>query len=96
VLEVSGDSVNRFEGFREEGSHRGSSSTMACEGGGAPPAASRSGGGGRRLKDRGASWTRGGSCGGNTIVRGSRPSERCPYRRTTTACFGLSLRWTAA
>jgi hypothetical protein len=33
-LEVSGDSVNQFEGFSEEGAHRGSSSMMALSGGG--------------------------------------------------------------
>jgi hypothetical protein len=54
-LEVSGDSVNRFEGFREEGAHRGLSSTTTCEGGGALPVVGRRGGGGRRLEDRGAS-----------------------------------------
>jgi hypothetical protein len=84
-LEVSSDLVNRFEGFREEGAHRGSSSTTACGGGGAPSAAGRRGGGGHRLKDYGASWTWGSSCGGDTRVGGGRPSERHPYRQMTMA-----------
>jgi hypothetical protein len=71
-LEVGGDSVNRFEGFGEEGAHRGSSSTTSREGGGAPPTVGQRGSGGCRLRDRGASWTWGGSCGGDTRVGGGR------------------------
>jgi hypothetical protein len=88
--------VNRFEGVEEEGAHRGSSSMTAREGGGAPLMAGRRGGGGCRLRYHGASWSWGGSCGADTRVGGGRPSERYPYRQTTTACFGLGLWWMVA
>jgi hypothetical protein len=69
-LEVGGDSVNRFEGFGEEGAHCRSSSTTVREGGEAPPTVGQRGGGGCWLRDRGASWTWGGSCGDDTRVGG--------------------------
>jgi hypothetical protein len=52
VLEHGGDSVIRFEGFREEAAHSGSSSTVVRAGGGAPPTADRRHGGGSRLGGR--------------------------------------------
>jgi hypothetical protein len=47
-------------------------------GGGAAPAVGQSGGGGHRLEGGEASWSRGGSRGGNSKVGGGRSSKMCP------------------